>query len=386
MSFSYHIYPIEGDQAEVISLVEGENEVILRDKCRSNCEGDKFLIYAQNGFLTLNNKSFTHNSQIILKCMTHESSIETIRTVSIVKRGQLDICEAVSLKNEPLQSSDFPFDVNLPGITESSPSNSIEKLKIRWNDNGRARYTCMVSINLDDTGCKLLWCPYPCEKPDMQQMAQICMSRPVHETMRGWLKRPLPLRTACFEREYPFNGTLHQKEPNTPKSLQVLLTTVKQLFNCGNTCGPNMIFCAYYPTGTHKILRHSDSKELGELKHVFAFVDGSTREMSFYRRENSILKIEIPPGFYCMYGEKFQEIFEHEIKETHKKQFNKLLKQRAEDFEDIPKDRYKRARIPQAEYIAVHKEEIRKVLNDSEKVWFNEWVAPRISYTLRKFK
>lgn len=83
---------------------------------------------------------------------------------------------------------------------------------------------------------------------------------------------------------------------------------VEDMFYHGHGNGPNMIFAAYYPTGFHKIKRHQDREPLGTLKDVYAFVDGCAREMIFckgWKNEERVLCIEIPQGFYCMYGQEF---------------------------------------------------------------------------------
>lgn len=262
------------------------------------------------------------------------------------------------------------------------------------------------------------------------------------EVKRAETKRALALRTACFEHEYPFSGTTHPKEEKTPASLMNLCNLVEDLFSHGRGKGPNMILVNYYPTGHHKISRHQDNdKAMGVLRDVYAFVDGYAREMEFAKVWNQkrkdelsisndrdeddyecVLKVKIPAGFYCMYGKRFQQLFTHEIKETYDKEFKTLCTSltKIPAFADMPsKDIYNRVKIPQAEYVMEHADAVRKVLkgtnqrsildmfgtsglavqrktNESSECgtkrrrtefsWFDEWIQPRISYTLRRFE
>ena len=137
----------------------------------------------------------------------------------------------------------------------------------------------------------------------------------------------------------------------------------------------------------------------------------------FGKEANVVLRVKIPSGFYCMHGKDFQRIYTHEIKETHDKEFTKLCQQleKNPNFPDLPsKDEYGRKKIPQAEYVMKHAEKVRKVIDSCENrqmsildmfgdksqvkgpkppkrqriekgSWFDEWIQPRISYTLRRF-
>jgi hypothetical protein len=317
----------------------------------------------------------------------------------------------------------------------------------------------------------VLWCPFPEMDaiPDMKDLASICMGRPFHtvkpvapknaisspvldvkskvaaapaQVKRVEFEVPLSLRTACFEHEYPFSGTIHPKEDRTPASLLNLCRLVEDIFSHGRGKGPNMILVNYYPTGHHKISRHQDNdKAMGVLRDVYAFVDGQAREMEFakeWNQKNStytstsstmtarkgddnyecVLKVNIPAGFYCMYGQHFQRLFTHEIKETYDKEFKHLCDslKGLPTFADMPtKDVNNRVKIPQAEYIMRHADAVRKVVVmksqnqqasilemfkkkceaiDESRVnkkqrctnWFDEWIQPRISYTLRRFE
>lgn len=459
MNYAYELYPIEGDiESPVVVLREGHNKLQLNEKTCVNIE----MQLLPDGSVLLNSEKMMHND--IVKLYFDDGIFE--RVVSIVKRGELNVMESTRIALHDWENqvkSVWPPYVELPRIGFSHKQNEMNLLKIRWNKNGRARVGHVLEVKLlSGDASSLLWCPFPEPDmiPDMQHLSSLCMGRPIHkvkpiasnvsgrsvvglgktpQVRRVDFEIPLSLRTACFEHEYPFSGTIHPKEEKTPASLLSLCTLVEDIFSHVRGKGPNMILVNYYATGSHKISRHQDNdKAMGVLRDVYAFVDGCAREMEFAKEWNQknrsdaateeegdsklVLKINIPRGFYCMYGKRFQQLFTHEIKETHEKELTKLCNsmKHAPEFADMPsKDSNNRVKIPQAEYIMQNKDTVRKFIMKSptqmsienmfgrmktqisEKAnehgvnkrrrtecasWFDEWIQPRISYTLRRFE
>ena len=366
-------------------------------------------------FLDLRSQKFFHNDRLEL--------VDQEWVVSIVKKGELDII------SEKVLSLESPFrdylanawmDCELPEIIESDPRNQVKLLTIRWNEDCCYRENYMLEIVLADrkeSTCSFLWCPFLSEsqRPNMSELADRCMKRPCHvikPLAASGRERPLSLRTACFEHEYPFSGSVHPKERDTPEELLQLCRNVEDMFSLDRGKGPNMILVNYYLTGHHKISQHADDdKAMGGLRDVYAFVDGFAREMTFRRGYEKaapiILKVKIPPGFYCMHGRDFQKKYTHEINEIHDKEFSNLCAklEKHPEFVDFPrKDEHDRVKIPRAEYISNHSEAVERVLKGEQRSisdmwatmerpkkqrkaanqatsWFEEWVQPRISYT-----
>lgn len=484
MSYVYELYPIEGDiESPVFLLREGQNRLQVNEKMSINIEMQLF----PDGSVILNSEKKMHNELVKLYfdggVFERLFSILKRGELNVMESTRLALHDW-----ENQVCSVWPPCIELPRIGFSHKQNEMNLLKIRWNKNGSARVGHILEIKLlSGEASSLLWCPFPDmdEIPDMQELSSLCMGRPFHTVKpmapnatlatlpklktaatvgtaattspirggihgggRAELRRvdfevPLSLRTACFEHEYPFSGTTHPKEEKTPPSLMNLCTLVEDIFSHGQGNGPNMILVNYYPTGSHKISRHQDNdKAMGVLRDVYAFVDGYAREMEFAKEWNQknksgtarneegdsecVLKINIPRGFYCMYGQRFQQLFTHEIKETHAKELDTLFTsmKRDPEFTDMPlNDIHNRVKIPRAEYIMKHKDTVRKFIlktptqmsiqnmfgnttrattrakterADENTVvkrrrtecttWFDEWIQPRISYTLRRFE
>lgn len=458
MAYVYELYPTDINHLEspVITLHEGLNEL-------QSSEKTPIHIRAHNGSVTWNGEKKVHND--IVK-IDYEGEIFE-RVISIVKRGELNVVESRKLNDwESGVKGVWPSHIEVPRIGFSHKQNEMYLLKIRWRQGSHMRVGHMLEIRmLALPASSLLWCPFPDMDaiPDMNELASICMERPFHtvrpvkssashtngraaQVKRADIEVPLSLRTACFEHEYPFSGTIHPKETRTPASLLNLCRLVEDIFSHGRGKGPNMILVNYYPTGHHKISRHQDNdKAMGVLRDVYAFVDGHAREMEFAKEWNQknkttsttptstststtktkvktddaecVLKVNIPAGFYCMYGQQFQRLFTHEIKETYDKEFKHLCKslKRLPAFADMPsKDANNRTKIPQAEYIMRHADAVRNVVMKTQNQqasilemfekksratdecraskkrrcssWFDYWIQPRISYTLRRFE
>lgn len=464
MTYVCELYPIEGDVVSpVVMLQEGRNRLQVNETMHVNIE----IQLLPDESVILNSEKKNHND--LVKVYFDGGVFE--RVLSILKRGELNVIDSTRLSlhdwENQIESVWGPH-TELPRIGFSHKQNEMNLLKIRWNKNGSARVGHILEIKLlSGEASSLLWCPFPDMDaiPDMKEFSSLCMGRPFHtvkpiapsvpratlaksaraetpgvgraEVRRVDFEVPLSLRTACFEHEYPFSGTTHPKEEKTPLSLMSLCTLVEDMFSHGRGNGPNMILVNYYPTGSHKISRHQDNdKAMGVLRDVYAFVDGYAREMEFAKEWNQktnstrkegddsecVLKIKLPRGFYCMYGQRFQQLFTHEIKETHAKELEKLITSMTRDseFADMPSsDKYNRVKIPRAEYIVKRKDTVRNFIlkiptqmsiqnmfrsttraqtdtaNENTVVkrrrtesisWFDEWIQPRISYTLRRFK
>jgi alkylated DNA repair dioxygenase AlkB len=421
--YVYELFPTQSCKSQsVITLNEGSNNHIEVNS------GIFIDVQAHDGVVFCNGTSFAHNAQI--------EGEQWQRVVSICKRGELNIIQSTMLNNtlSELQAI-IPEEwrkkcIEMPHILLSDPSNKTYLLRIRWNDSGSATSGYMLQVKLLGTSSSLLWSPYPSEtiRPNMNDMMDLCKKNAFHKivppskygTKKTEIAVPLSVRMACFERDYPFNGTILRKEQNTPLSLLQLCKVVESMFYHGTDCGPNMILVNYYATGAHKISQHQDNGTLmGTLQDVYAFVDGFAREMVFGqgwgKSTKVILRAKVPAGFYCMHGDTFQQQFNHEIKETFAEEYEALCSvlRTMEEFKDL-KDDFGRVKIPLAEHITQtkqHQDAIRKIvvngsnhnsggykqtritdmfaprMNSTNNMpnWFDEWIQPRISYTLRRF-
>jgi hypothetical protein len=424
--YVYELFPTQSCKSQsVITLNEGSNNHIEVNS------GIFIDVQAHDGVVFCNGTSFAHNAQI--------EGEQWQRVVSICKRGELNIIQSTILDyNLSELQTIIPEDwrkkcIEMPQILLSDPRNKTQLLRIRWNESGSAMSGYMLQVKLLGTSCSLLWGPYPSEtmRPNMNDMMDLCKKNSFHKiippskysiptsTKKTEKAVPLSVRMACFERDYPFNGTILRKEQNTPPSFLQLCKVVESMFYHGTNCGPNMILVNYYPTGAHKISQHQDNGMLmGSLRDVYAFVDGFAREMVFgqgWGKDTKVtLQAKVPAGFYCMHGDTFQQQFNHEIKETFAEEYDALrsVLTNIEEYKDL-KDDFGRVKIPLAEHITQttqHQDAIRKIVvngsnhnrggykqtritdmfaprtpTNNMPNWFDEWIQPRISYTLRRF-
>jgi hypothetical protein len=420
--FVYELFPSQVDET-IITLQHGI----------TNIEVDIGLtihVHACNGKIMYQGKEFHHNDVIRMDKIWQ-------RVVSICKRGQLNVIESTCIVDSLALTSSLPIEwanIETPLIVKSNPRNKLNLLKIRWNEDGLAMSGFMLEVKLLGTSSSFLWCPYPNEtnRPNMIELAKTCMSARYHtvQPMPTDKERPLPVRMVCFERDYPFSNNILQKEPSTPASLLKLCNVVEKIFSHGKDRGPNMILMNYYPTGHHHIPQHKDNgPEMGTLRDVYAFVDGYAREMTFTKGKNDeVLCVKVPAGFYCMYGDRFQQDFYHEIKESYAKDFSALFKKLRvlPEFANVKEPNSNRVKIPLSEEIMKCPGDVRTIIENIENgkldgsdsgdghvqksldayfmpqqkkarlelqharkqargQWFDEWIKPRISYTLRRF-
>jgi hypothetical protein len=416
--FVYELFPSKDNDAKgVITLQHGINKIEVDI-------GLSIDVKACDGKIIYQGKEFLHNDIIRIDKIWQ-------RVVSICKRGQLNVIESTCIVDSLALKTSLPIEwanIETPLIVKSNPRNKLNLLKIRWNDDGLAMSGFMLEVKLLGTSSSFLWCPYPNEtnRPNMIELAKTCMSARYHtvKPMQTDQERPLPVRMVCFERDYPFSNKILLKEPSTPASLLTLCNVVEKIFSHGQDRGPNMILMNYYPTGHHHIPQHQDNgPEMGTLRDVYAFVDGYAREMTFTKGKNDeVLCVKVPAGFYCMCGDQFQQDFYHEIKESYAKDFDKLFKKLRllPEFANVKEPNSNRVKIPLSEEIMKCPDKIRKIIIENvengnrggsdcgngqvqktldsylmpqqkkarleiQHLWFDEWINPRISYTLRRF-
>lgn len=253
MNYLYELYPAEINlTSPVITLREGLNKLQVSERITVH-------IRAHNGSILWNGEQKVHND--IVNIHYKGEVFERKRVISIVKRGELNVVESTRLDLcnwENAVKSVWPLHIELPRIGFSHKQNEMYLLKIRWHKNSDMRVGHMIEIKmLALPASSLLWCPFPEMDtiPDMKDLASICMERPFHtvkpvapknaisspvldvnskaaaEVKRVEFEVPLSLRTACFEHEYPFSGTIHPKEDRTPASLLNLCRLVEDIFS-----------------------------------------------------------------------------------------------------------------------------------------------------------
>lgn len=222
-----------------------------------------------------------------------------------------------------------------------------------------------------------------------------------------------PRETTVWGKSYTFSGATHEVEPGeVPNDIQQLFIATEQLLNLPSG-SVNMCLKNHYLHKRHCIGEHSDDdKEMGHLRDVFCWCDGSGELVVRARKnhgelnggdvakqtpkEREVIRIIIPTGLYVMQGQCFQKEYTHEFPEQYSAFYKRLHNQILNDtkkFPDFPRENIiskngaNRTHLIQADWIATNHERVSAVIVlPKDRETYDLWRKPRTSYTLRGFK
>lgn len=235
------------------------------------------------------------------------------------------------------------------------------------------------TIHIFGEGAQLELYPWPegeLEIPLIEDILKVVCDKdyiPVKVAKKGLVNQPR--KTVCYGRSYNYSGQQHPVEDETPEFIEKLFAYTNKIFNVNL----NMCLLNVYPTGYHSISAHSDSiKQMGVLTDVYCWVlcGDKPRKAIFRNKKDTTQKyeVDIPQGLYVMRGPNFQRDFTHEFPKIQNTYFEKNLLHLCNTDE---------TKLQKADWIFENREELKGILKDER---FDQFVSPRISWTLRQFK
>lgn len=235
-----------------------------------------------------------------------------------------------------------------------------------------------ASVYVLGEGAQLELYPWPddLEIPSIEDVLKLVSDKEYVEVKvqgKGLVNQPR--KTLCYGHSYNYSGQKHPVEKETPEYIEKLYAYTNKKFNVNL----NMCLLNVYPTGYHSISSHSDSvKQMGVLSDVYCWVVCDTPRKAIFRNKKDTtakkFEIYIPQGLYIMRGPNFQRDFTHEFPKVQNTYFEKTL---------LPLCNTQQTKLEKADWIYNNREELKLILKDKR---FNEFISPRISWTLRQFK
>lgn len=312
-----------------------------------------------------------------------------------------------------LTSKHFQFPV-VTKLSEKHGTLSYRFHLVRYTDDpgGSTRLTCLLDITMPDRESHLLWAPWlphqrqPQRDPGIFHLIHPNVVRPNVQ----------PRKTRCYGHAYPYSGTVHPVEEETPAEITALYAESNALFGLSMASRFNMCLENDYGNGRHYISEHSDDERVfGQLHDVCCWVTGPASRTAVFRQvrtadgphktptQRLVLRISLPAGLYVMRGRKFQTRYSHEFPQLYKVLFDKIRTACKSDphFTDYPtevpktKEGIDQTSLVQAAWVWEHRDKIQHRLRDGsllangkparDVARFKEWCLWRTSYTLRNF-
>jgi hypothetical protein len=274
-----------------------------------------------------------------------------------------------------------PDELELPFVLkEYDPEVHVREVTLRWSRDDVRHKLKGVELLLPNHISKLLWFPWP----DWVPMPADTNTGIYHKVRNGYKRNELvrqPRTSRCYVRTYEYSGSIHPMEDTVPDDIQNLLDETTAIYNAYDTdrCGIATCLVNEYPTKRHYVSVHRDDPKLfGGIKDVICWVVGVTRRLIIrdYATKRVVINVQLPEGLYIMRGSKFQKEYTHEIPQEMSSTFTMLQSYLPPEIAELDT-------LLQADWLASHGKDLRKVLTAKDYARYKNWTGLRVSYTIR---